>query len=143
MQFRLRTLLACIALLAMVFAVVAFVGQITEYPRHQSRGARLLETLNVRCPPNVSPKTWEDATGWAITAYHNICFNANHTSLHELDSFIADTEERLDGAVDLATIDWIWERLAATGPHGQKYAGRFLPQYRASVYGTAITQSTP
>lgn len=139
MQFRLRTLLVCVAILATAFACLAFVGKITEYPRHQSRGARLLETLDTRCPATVSPQTWDDATGWAITAYHNICFNANHTTLKELDSFVADTEERLNGPVDLATIDWIWARLAATGPHGEAYASRFLPQYRATVYGIPIT----
>lgn len=33
-------------------------------------------------------KTWDDATGWAITAYHNICFSAEHVPLESLKRYL-------------------------------------------------------
>jgi hypothetical protein len=54
-------------------------------------------------------------------------------SLEELRRFNADVAERLRGPVDLGTVDWVWERLGQTGPHGQRYRERFEPQYREGV----------
>ena len=43
--------------------------------------------------------------------------------------------ERPCGA-DLQSIDWMWERLAETGPHGQRYVEKFEPEYRSLVYNS-------
>ncbi|MAP07555.1 MAG: hypothetical protein CMM00_01585 [Rhodopirellula sp.] len=139
MNFRLRTLFAFIAVAAVVFTLVAGFIRITEYPRWQRRGADIVESLQSRRPANVPAKTWDDATGWAITAYHNICFSAEHVPLDSLKQFINDAESMLAGPVDLDSVDWVWSRLAECSPHGEQYRERFEPQYRLTVYGEPIS----
>ena len=138
MRFRLRTLFVLVGAAAAVFAVFAAFLRITEYSRYQRAGAVVVESLAGRRPANVSQKTWDDATGWAITAYHNVCFSEGHVPLPELHAFIRDVDAKFDGPVDLNTVDWIWTRLASTGRHGKQYAERFEPQYRAIVYRELI-----
>ena len=139
MNFRLRTLFAFVAVAAVIFALVAGFIRITEYPRWQRRGASIVESLQTRCPPNVAPKTWDDATGWAITAYHNICFSAEHVPLESLKRFTHDAEDKLAGRVDLDSVNWVWSRLAECSAHGEHYRDRFEPQYRSTVFGEPIS----
>lgn len=135
MQFRLRTLFWLVGVATIVMALFASFLRITEYPRLQQSGAQIVESLRTRRPNDVPPQTWDEATGWAITAYHNICFSDGHAPLNELKAFIHDAEIKFNGPVDLSTVDWVWARLAKTGPHGQQYRDRFEPQYRMVVYG--------
>jgi hypothetical protein len=105
----------------------------SEYAREQRAGYESVLQLRERRPADVSPDTWEWATNWAITAYANVCFSPEHVSLEELKRFRADLEERLRGPVNLGTVDWIWQRLGQTGPHGLSYQQRFEPQYREGL----------
>ena len=67
------------------------------------------------------------------TAYHNVCFSPEHVTLAELKRFTADTQPKVAAKVDIQTLDWIWERLAETGPAGDKYVQKFGPVYREQV----------
>ena len=78
---------------------------------------------------------------WAGIAYANVCFSEGHVTLDALKSFVKDVEAKFKGPVDLSTVDWLWERLAATGPHGKQYRERFEPAYLEEVYG--ITSAKP
>jgi hypothetical protein len=89
--------------------------------------------LAQRRPADVNAAAWDEATAWANTAYANVFFSEQHTPIDELRRFRIDVEERLEGDVDLATIDWLWQRLGETGPHGRRYRHRFEPQYRESL----------
>ncbi len=100
------------------------------YAQHRQKAADLVETLPNRRPSHVAPKAWEIASGWAVTAYRNVCFSPEHVSLSELKRFKADLEHEVAKDVDLETIDWIWRRLEDTGPHGKRYVERFEPQFR-------------
>ena len=120
--------LNCITLLAVR------VWSLHEYAQERKSVRETLDWLREdRRPDKVGAKVWEVATGWAITAYENVCFSEEHTSFCELRRFRVDFEKRLAGDVDLATTDWIWQRLAGTGPHGQHYRRKFEPQYRQDV----------
>jgi hypothetical protein len=103
------------------------------YARERTAAHDVVFQLREQCPQNVSAEAWEVATSWAITAYANVCFSEDHVSIEELRRFRNDTEKRLAGKVDLVTIDWIWQRLGETGPHGKHYRQRFEPQYRGDV----------
>ncbi len=130
-------LLAIVALIAVV-AITAPVGlrfwQLLSYARERTIGAELIESLAQRRPATVPTQTWEDATGRAITAYHNVCFSEEHVTFDELVRFNHDARNKLAGNVNLQSIDWVWARLAKTGPHGQRYFDKFEPQYRSLVY---------
>ena len=103
------------------------------YAQEQRTAQELVNQLRDRGPPDVGADAWEVASAWAITAYCNVCYSPEHVSHDELRRFRADLEERLRGSVDLATIDWVWDRLGRTGPHGRSYQERFEPQYRESL----------
>ena len=124
--------------LAATFVFLTWVAvrtwQLERYYHEQSSGHELLVQLKRdRRPENLDSKVWEEAVGWAITAHANVCFSESHVPIDELRRFRADLEKRLDGEVDLATVDWIWQRLAETGPHGRQYREKFEPQYRDHV----------
>ena len=47
--------------------------------------------------------------------------------------FVQSLEERLSEPVDLDTIEWIWDQLQDTGPHGRRYVEDYRPEYRREV----------
>jgi hypothetical protein len=104
-----------------------------EYHYEQRATLELMRQLRDRRPVGVDADRWEYASGWAITAYCNICFSPGYVPLDELKRFRTELEERLREPVDLTTIDWVWERLGKTGAHGQKYRERFEPEYREGL----------
>jgi hypothetical protein len=112
------------------------------YGQQRRAGEQAVVQLLSRRSPDVDAAVWEVATTWATIAYANVCFSAGYVSLPELRRFSADVEQRIGGDVDLATVDWIWQRLGETGPHGQQYRQRFEPQYRANLKAALANQST-
>jgi len=118
---------------ACVIPAALWMFRLREYLQEQRAGRELIVQLQRRRPADVDPETWEWATNWAITAYCNVCFSREHVSLDELRRFNDDMAERLRVPVGLATVDWVWERLGRTGPHGLNYRQRFEPDYREGV----------
>jgi hypothetical protein len=137
MLHRKSTLFAAVALIAVLATVVPAslrFWELISYARQRTIGAELVESLNARRPETVPIQTWRDASGWAITAYHNVCFSEEHVTFDELARFNHDTRIALSGNVNLQSIDWVWARLAKTGPHGQRYVANWEPEYRSLVY---------
>ncbi len=145
MRSRKITIATCcivIGILTLAVPISVRFMQLVAYARQRAAGAELVESLRGRHPAAVSAKTWDNATGWAITAYYNVCFSEEHVTFDELVRFTHDAKIKLAGDVDLKTVDWVWARLAETGRHGQRYVTRFEPQYRALVYG-ALSEDPP
>jgi hypothetical protein len=130
---RLHWLVAVALVAACVIPAALWVSRQSDYFRDQRAGRQQVVQLQQRRPADVDAETWEWATNWAITAYCNVCFSQEHVSPEELRRFNADMAERLRGPVNLATVDWVWERLGQTGPHGLRYREQFEPQYREGV----------
>jgi hypothetical protein len=40
-------------------------------------------------------------------------------------------DKKFEGDVDLGTVGWIGDRLAETGPHGQRYMANWKEQWKA------------
>ena len=142
-----RTSLLLVAFaLTGVLAIAAPVGlriwRLVSFARQQRIGAELIGSLKERCPEMVPKKTWDDATGWAITAYHNVCFSESHVTIVEMVRFNHDARMKLAGNVDLQSVDWVWKRLAETGPHGQRYVDKFEPKYMAAISHARSTDTT-
>lgn len=133
---------ALIGVLAIAVPVGLRFWRLVSYARQQRIGAELIGALDERCPETVPKKTWDDATGWAITAYHNVCFSETHVTFDELVRFNHDARMKLAGNVDLHSIDWVWKRLAETGPHGQRYFDKFEPEYMSLVYHSQSKDTT-
>ena len=133
-----------------MFAVVVIAAPIglrvyqqLKYARQRILGAELVESLRDRRPDEVPSQRWQDATGWAITAYHNVCFSEEHVSINQLVLFNRDARSELAGEVSLQSIDWVWARLAETGPHGKRYVSQWEPEYRSLVYRDLVPDGSP
>jgi hypothetical protein len=138
MNYRNWAIIAGMAILGV--AVVALplgfrAWDLVAYARQRTIGAELVEGLRDRRPETVSAETWEHATSWVITAYHNICFSHEQVPLEELAHFIDDAQNQFQREVDLQLIDWVWARLAETGTHGRWYVEKFESEHRANVSG--------
>jgi hypothetical protein len=130
-----------LAAVSLGIALLAFrAWSLFVYAHERSEAYDLVAQLPERRPEKVDTEAWEVATSWAITAYANVCFSAEHVPIDELRRFRVDVEKRLAADVDLMTIDWIWQRLAETGSHGQQYRNRFEPIYREEVYAALDEQ---
>ena len=102
--------------------------------RYNQRSHRINEkiiALRERQPPNVSERLWTECVAWASIAHCNICFSEGHTSYEAMCRFEEQLDEKLQGEVDLDTIEWIGERLAETGPHGRQYMNKWREQWKS------------
>jgi hypothetical protein len=110
--------------------------QVWTLHRYGSRSRAIREAINSlrhRRPVNISERAWEEGVGWTITAHVNVCLSPGHTSYEAMDRYGRDLDEKLNGAVDADTLDWIWDRLAETGPHGKSYTTRFRSDMKMSM----------
>jgi hypothetical protein len=57
--------------------------------------------------------TWNLHGNWGYPAFFD---------RHELQRFANELDQRVDGRVELATIDWIWDQYANHTRGGQRYA---------------------
>lgn len=89
-------------------------------------------------PVDVSPERWDEENFGVEVAVANVCFSTHHVPLPEMERFTADFAQRMNEPIDLTTIDWLWERLAATGDHGARYVTKWRPvrQDRATARRT-------
>lgn len=114
-----------IVLAVIVVGVLSWaVSEIIPKSRYGCAARRINEkicSLRERRPVAVSEKLWEDRVAWASIAHCNICFSEGHTKYSEMLRFENELDEKLKGPVDLDALNWIGERAAQTGPHGEQY----------------------
>ncbi|GDY22689.1 hypothetical protein LBMAG56_40360 [Verrucomicrobiota bacterium] len=131
-------------LAAIVLCIAPLVFRAWEIHIYYQEKGSVLELLHQlkrdRRPEKVEIETWGLAANWIITAFANVCFSESHVPFNELRRFRVDVEKRLSKDVDLATIDWISQRLAETGPHGQHYIEKWEPLYRRDL-NEALTKN--
>ena len=115
---------------AVAICIVAFrVAPQFSFFSQARRMNDLVHTLPARRPDGVSEKSWEVAVNWVHTAVNNVCFSATHVPLVEMKRFVNDLESRLSGRVDLDIVNWIWDRLEQTGPHGKQYVANWRQEF--------------
>ena len=135
MRVRHPLLFGLLPLLILIVGFGAWVGPtwVAMY-RYSQRSHRIWEklcNLERRRPTTVSPRLWEESVGWAVTAHGNICYSEEHASYDAMCRFEKELDEKLEGDVDLGTIQWIGDRLAETGLHGQRYMTKWREQWKA------------
>lgn len=114
----------------LVIPVVMHVIELKSYYRLHDSTRKLIDAWSEKRPSDVPPKAWEHATDWTKNAFDNIFFSPSDTSFSELEKFRADLEVKLKEKANLETVDWIWKRLAETGPHGKRYVEQYQSRYR-------------
>ena len=103
------------------------------YQHECDRIAKVIKSLNDRRPATVGKRVWDNGVGWTVTAHYNVCFSPGHTDLAAMVHFGETLDDRLQRDVDLSIFEWIWDRLAETGPHGKKYTDGFRPSLREDL----------
>ena len=110
---------------------IAPIASRMEWNRIERRMASSIRSLEPTHPKTIDPRAWECAHSWVQTAYINICFCPEHTSIAEMYRLQEDLDGKLTDEIDLETLRWIWDRLGNTGPHGKQYIERFRPAFRS------------
>ncbi len=62
-------------------------------------------------PANITPEHWEEATGWAVTAFCNLPMG-NESDRDPLERFRTELDEKMAGGDSLATLRHLRELIA-------------------------------
>ena len=132
-RFSLRTLFALIVAVGLGLLLMIPAAHLPIYYSHARKGREHIDSIGRRISPALSPGERDVVDFWMGCAYGNVCFSPDHVSLAELKRLNEDVRLKLETNVDLDTADWIWRRLAETGPHGAQYVAKFEPRYRQEL----------
>ena len=116
--------------------VVALVGLaiwgLAIYPRHRHyewyRGVedRIVRLADKR-PEGMTPGQWAYCLHWTWNLHTNCGGYEDWRNSGDRASFSAEFDRRLQAAVDLSTIDWIWDQYASRATGGRDYASLYRP----------------
>jgi len=131
-RFGTRSLLATVAVLAMLFSAYGwFHRKIVAPRRHSDAVQQLIESLVNRRPPEITRGQWGSAVAWTLNLHGNslLMFEADGPTI---EAFEQRLEDQLTGNVDMDTIHWVWNEYANICPHGASYQ-RFKVQMQAEI----------
>ena len=89
-----------------------------------------IESLATRRPPGVDQDQWMLAVLWTQNANANCCAMAEFLKTRDraaLERFADELEHRIQGPVDLKTIDWIWDEFERISKYGKHYSDEWRP----------------
>ena len=87
-----------------------------------------ISNLKPTNPLDVPPAAWDCALGETVMAFDNVGMRVGQGDVaYRLRD---DLDRKLAGKVDLETLEWIWDRLSESGPHGRRYVERARPRFR-------------
>jgi hypothetical protein len=92
------------------------------YHRIEERIVRLAK----KRPQEVSPNQWAYDIHWTWNLHCN-CGTPDQFDGNERERFLAEFDRRLEGRVDLGTIDWIWDEFSEHSRCGGWYSRNFRP----------------
>jgi hypothetical protein len=94
-----------------------------------------LKTLARKRPPELTRNQWHHIVARTLNAHRNTIPFCTKIPPDEMDRFESELQGRLAGpAVDLATIDWIWDELARLCPsYGPSYSDHWRPTSREKL----------
>ncbi len=120
-QFSLRSLLLAATAIALVFGVWKWIDKrIGEPQRRSDELLRMIDSLAMKRPSELTRGQWALAVGWTHNLHCNsLLFPA--ADLPTIRRFEKRLRARIEGDVDMATIDWIWEQYADMTSAGQNY----------------------
>ena len=87
-----------------------------------------LATLAKKRPAGLTRKQWNNVVGWTIQAHGNTLVPTLWIPRADMRRFEVELNKRLEGQVDLATIDWIWDQFELLAPRfGPEYSRKYRP----------------
>jgi len=78
-------------------------------------------------PSEIPRAQWEYVVGWTLELHANCASDFTQISLEDKEKFARELEIRLNGEIDLATIDWIWDEYSRFARTGQTYSDKYRP----------------
>ncbi len=105
---------------------------------------RAILKLSTKCPPDVSRERWAHCINWTWQLHANYGPYWNWDR-NERQRFIEELEQRVNGPVDMATIDWIWDQYVELTDGGKNYDDNrpTLPESLAEVDSFGPAPSDP
>jgi hypothetical protein len=128
-----RALIVVITTACTIFVVAAccIVGrkmvEWREFGAQREEMYRIVEGWKVRPPPGVNAHAWREACTLSTIAIGNVCFTPDHVATDEMRALRADLIAKANAPVDSETLQWLLDRLAATGSHGNRYIRQMQP----------------
>src|SRR5262249_20106026 len=89
-------------------------------------GAEVLSLASKR-PPGLNRHEWEGVVAHTLNALGNCFISARNMPTAEKERFEIELHERMQGQVDLSTIDWIWDEVVRLTPNGKHYSDDWRP----------------
>jgi hypothetical protein len=84
-------------------------------------------SLAKKRPPNVDRHQWEGVVAHTLNALANCFTFARNIPRAAMDGFETELHRRLQGHVDLSTIDWVWDEVVTLTPYGKQYSDNWRP----------------
>ncbi len=128
-QFGTRRLFLILSVVSMILAAgVAFYRSFIEPRRISDEIQSHLRTLATRRPQSMTPHQWEAAVAWTSNLHGNSSYSfLGDPNIPAMRAFERRLAQKLEGHVDMQTIDWIWDEYAELCECGADYQ-KFRPQ---------------
>jgi hypothetical protein len=128
-RFRLRSVFVTVLLGSTLF--VAYRLGVAPYFRFMKTRDRIqasVRELAQHRPEGVSKRKWSFAVGWTGVAVGNVFFMPSCVNDDQgYYDFADELGRRLQGKVEMSTIDWIWDGFEEIGKNGRSYSERYRP----------------
>ena len=122
--------IALVVILFLVLVVAVSVGTILyrgyAYTARLIRIEERIDSLLAQRPATISPENWEEAVGWARTAFMNLPIGS-YDDPAPYRRFERELEAKIAAGDGLATVRWIWDELVESSANGPMYAAGFMP----------------
>lgn len=87
-----------------------------------------LEELKSLPPENVTLEKWTFVVSWTQTAFPNVFYSTDYiTDRERFRTFQRELHVKLNGDVDISTIEWIWAEFQTNSRHGEAYSEGYRP----------------
>lgn len=120
-RYGIRHLIILVTLVGSFLGGFLWCDRTYRQPLRLDRSIRMLIVeMQARRPPELTPLQWENAVGWTINLHSNslLPFQADVPTMRAFEMRLS---KKLEGNVNLATIDWIWDEYARICPGGAEY----------------------
>jgi hypothetical protein len=128
-SFSLRSMLLGVLLISLVLAFVApFVRFVSEQRKFLGLVVQVqeeIESLELRRPPDVPPDQWNRAVAWTRNLIGQVYFLPVASDPDSLEQLRDELRQKLNGSVDLGTLQWIWEYCENAPRQGAMWATYF------------------
>jgi hypothetical protein len=133
-RFGTRASFTKLELLAVILIIVvlcltlwfAFVGPRYSHDRWYDRVRADILTLTHKRPAEVSRQDWESIVCWTVNLHAN-CGQYRSVEITWRERFVAELEQRLQGPITVADIEWVWDEYASNTRCGQTYSEEWRP----------------